>query len=242
MMIAFPQVLKLNGISSWTGGNQGIMLDEPRSPAFLDGLVSDRQWLYYCCIVPALLLLGIAWNVTRSHIGRSLRALRDSEIGAAQMGVNVALYKTMAFGLSAFYAGVGGALFVFGSSFISPQSFDVTISITMLVMIVLGGLASIPGTIVGALIMTFRNEIVDGLADVGVLEVLGDLVPGQQQSPDALRGALYGLMLIVTMMLVPRGIAGLFDDIRNVGPRHAVGNLLKPLAGRTARLGQKQNL
>jgi branched-chain amino acid transport system permease protein len=238
MMIAFPQIMKLNGISDWTGGNQGIMLDEPRPPASLDGLVTDRQWLYYCCIVPALLLLGVAWNVTRSRVGRALRALRDSEIGAEQMGVNIALYKMTAFGLSAFYAGTGGALFVFSSSFISPQNFDVTISITMLVMVVLGGLASIPGTIVAAVLMTFRNEIVNGLAGIGLLEGLGALVPGEQQSPDTLRGALYGLMLIVTVMLVPRGVAGFADDVRKVRPLDVVDAGRTWIAGRTA--GPKQ--
>jgi branched-chain amino acid transport system permease protein len=240
MMIAFPQIMKLNGISDWTGGNQGIMLDEPRPPASLDGLVTDRQWLYYCCIVPALVLLALAWNLTRSRVGRALRALRDSEIGAEQMGVNIALYKMAAFGLSAFYAGIGGALFVFSSSFISPQSFDVTISITMLVMIVLGGLASIPGTIVAAVIMTFRNEIVNGLAGIGLLEALGTLVPGEQQSPDTLRGALYGLMLIMTVMVVPRGVAGFVGDLRRARPLDVVTGARDWIIGRTARPEQRE--
>jgi branched-chain amino acid transport system permease protein len=240
MMIAFPQVMKLNGISAWTGGNQGIMLDEPRAPAILGGLVTDRQWLYYCCIVPAVLLLGVAWNLTRSRVGRALRAIRDTEIAAEQMGIHVALYKMTAFGLSAFYAGIGGALFVFSSSFISPQSFDLTISITMLVMIVLGGLASIPGTIIAAVIMTFRNEIVNGLAGIGLLEALGALVPGEQQSPDTLRGALYGLMLIGTVMLVPRGIAGFLDGMRKTGPRQSVHAARRVLAGWTAGPERRQ--
>jgi branched-chain amino acid transport system permease protein len=231
MMLAFPQIMKLNGISEWTGGNHGVLLDAPRAPALFDGLVSDRQWLYYSCIVPALLLLGVAWNITRSRIGRALRALRDTEIGAEQMGINVGLYKATAFGLSAFYAGIGGALYVFTVAFISPQTFDVTISITMLVMIVLGGLASVPGTIVAAVIMTFRNEFVDELARFGLLEPPGALVPGQQQSPDTLRGALYGLMLIGTVILAPRGIAGFIEAVRKTGPRASFAAARQTLAG-----------
>jgi branched-chain amino acid transport system permease protein len=214
LMVAYPQIMKLNGISEWSGGNHGLLLEPPRAPATLDGLVSDRQWLYYCCIVPALAMLAMAWSLTRSRFGRALRALRDTEIGAEQMGINVALYKMTAFGLGAFYAGIGGALYVFSASFVNPQAFDVTLSITMLVMVVLGGLASIPGTIFAALLMTFRNDIVDRLAELGLLKPPGALLPGQQQSPDTLRGALYGLMLIITILLMPRGLAGLAEALR----------------------------
>jgi branched-chain amino acid transport system permease protein len=218
LAVALPQMMKLNGVSDWTGGNEGIILDAPQTPATLDGLVSDRQWLYYCSIVPAVILLGLAWNLTRWRIGRALRAIRDTEIGAEQMGINVSLYKMTAFGLSAFYAGIGGALFVFGVGFISPQTFDVTLSITMLVMVVLGGLASMPGSVIAAVLMTFRNDIVDGLAGIGVLEPPGALLPGEQQSPETLRGALYGLMLIATVMLMPRGIASLPAALRRKLP------------------------
>jgi branched-chain amino acid transport system permease protein len=219
MMVAFPQILKLNGITEWTGGNHGVAIDTPHAPSLVDGFMSDRQWLYYSCVVPALALLGVASRITRSRIGRALHALRDTEIGAGQMGINVALYKMLAFGLSAFCAGIGGALFAFSASFISPQTFDVTLSITMLVMVVLGGLASTEGTIIAAVIMTSRNEIVDGFARIGLLDLPGAFVPGQQQSPDTLRGAVYGLMLITTLMLVPAGLAGLPRTLREAAFR-----------------------
>jgi branched-chain amino acid transport system permease protein len=234
MMVAFPQILKLNGITEWTGGNHGVALDTARAPSLLQGLVTDRQWLYYCCIVPAVALLGTASRITQSRIGRALRAVRDTEIGAGQMGVNVALYKMLAFALSAFCAGIGGALFVFSASFISPQTFDVTLSITMLVMVVLGGLASIEGTIIAAAIMTSRNEIVDGFAGIGLLNLPGAVVPGQQQSPDTLRGALYGLMLITTVMLVPTGLAGFPRAVREAAFRLPAN----PVRRLFARLGE----
>jgi branched-chain amino acid transport system permease protein len=240
MMLAFPQMMKLNGISEWTGGNRGILLNSPRAPGLIDGVVSDRQWLYYSCIVPALLLLGTAWSLTRSRIGRALRAVRDTEMGAEQMGVNIGLYKATAFGISAFYAGIGGALYVFTVAFISPQTFDVTISISMLVMIVLGGLASVPGTVIAAIIMTFRNELVDGLAGIGLLEPPGALVPGQQQSPETLRGALYGLMLIATVIVMPRGLAGFFDSLRTNGLRGAAGAVRGTAAGWTSWFGRRR--
>jgi branched-chain amino acid transport system permease protein len=241
MMVAFPQILKLNGITEWTGGNHGVTLDTPRAPSLLEGLVTDRQWLYYCCIVPAVALLSVASRLTHSRIGRAFRALRDTEVGAGQMGVNVALYKMLAFGLSAFCAGIGGALFVFSASFISPQTFDVTLSITMLVMVVLGGLASIEGTILAAVIMTSRNEIVEGFAGIGLLDLPGAFVPGQQQSPDTLRGAVYGLLLITTVMLVPTGLVGLPRAVREAShrlPIRTARGLLTRLLPATARISE----
>lgn len=231
MMLAFPQMMKLNGITEWTHGSQGILLSTPHAPGRIDGLVTDRQWLYYSCVVPALIMTGLAWNLTRQHVGRAFIALRDSEIGAEQMGINVPLYKMTAFGLSAFYAGIGGGLFVFSEAYIAPESFDVNLSITMLIVVVLGGLASVSGVVFAAGIMTFRNELVDAFANLGLLELPGRIVPGQQQSTDTLRGAVYGVMLIVTMILLPRGAAGLLQDIRRTRP----GELLVSVRGQPRR-------
>jgi branched-chain amino acid transport system permease protein len=214
MMLALPQILKLNHIRDLTGGVSGILLTTPRAPAAVDAFMTDRQWLYYSCMVPAALLTFMAWNITHSRVGRALMALRETEIGAQQMGVNVSLYRRTAFALSAFYAGIGGALFVFTEAFMSPDTFDVNLSITMLVMIVLGGLASIIGTVLGALVMTLRLDIVDELTRIGLLKLPGFLVPGENQSPDTLRGALYGTTLILTVVFMPRGIAGFLQDLR----------------------------
>ncbi len=221
MMLAFPQILKLNGINDWTGGGGGILLSAPEAPAALDGLVTARQWLYYSCMVPALIMLAMAWNLTRTRIGRAFIALRDTEMGAEQMGINVRLYKMTAFGLSAFYAGIGGALFVYAEAFMSPGTFDVTLSMTMLVVVVLGGLGSIPGTVAAAVIMTARNEIVNAFAATGVLKVPGALFPGREQPPETLQGALYGLMLMLAIVFSPRGFAGFIEDLQRVSPRQA---------------------
>lgn len=220
MMLALPQILKLNGIRELTGGVAGILLDTPRAPASVSGFVTDRQWLYYACALPALVMTLLAWNITQSHIGRAFMALRDTEIGAQQMGINTQLYKMIAFSLSAFYAGIGGGLFVFTEAFMSPDTFDVNLSMTMLIVIVLGGLTSIPGTVIAAVIMTFRNDIVDAMASSGVLKVPGALFPGKEQSPDTLRGALYGTLLIATVIFMPRGVAGFLRDAWQRRPVH----------------------
>ena len=218
MMLALPQMLKLNGIRDWTGGVSGLLLSAPHAPSSVSGFMTDRQWLFYACAVPAMAMTLLAWNVTHGHAGRAFIALRDTEIGAEQMGINVRLYKMLAFSLSAFYAGIGGGLFVFTEGFISPDTFDVNLSITMLVVIVLGGLTSIPGTIFAAFLMTFRNDLVDGAAALGILKLPGALLPGREGSPDTLRGALYGSLLIATVVFMPQGLAGFIRGITERRP------------------------
>jgi len=225
MMLALPQILKLDGVREWTGGVQGVLLETPRVPGALDDLVSDRQWLYYSCMVPALLMTAIAWSITRSRLGRAFVALRDTEIGAQHMGINVPLYKMTAFGLSALFAGIGGGLFVYTEAFMSPDTFEIILSITMLVVVVLGGLASIVGAVIAAIIMTFRNDLVDFLASLGILEVPGALMPGQEQPPDTLTGALYGLILVITMITMPRGIAGFLRELSRETPREMLASV-----------------
>ncbi len=225
MMLALPQMLKLDGVREWTGGAQGINLDTPHVPGTLKGLVSDRQWLYYCCLVPALAMTAMAWSITRSRLGRAFLALRDTEIGAQHMGINVPLYKMTAFGLSAFFAGIGGGLFIFTEAFMSPDTFEIILSLTMLVVVVMGGLASIVGTLFAAVIMTFRNEIVDKLASLGILEFPGWVMPGEEQSANTLTGALYGLILVVTIITMPRGIAGFLQQIGRDTPRTVLASV-----------------
>ncbi len=232
MMLALPQILKLNGIREWTGGVSGILLSTPRAPAVVEGFMTDRQWLYFACMTPAVIMAVLAWNITHSHTGRAFIALRDSEVGAQQMGVNVPLYKMLAFSLSAFYAGIGGGLFVFTEAFMSPDTFDVNLSITMLVMVVLGGLTSIAGTVFGATVMTFRNDLVDLSASLGLLGLPGKIVPGEEQSSETLRGALYGLLLIITMVFMPRGFVGFVDELRGRAPwRRAARMFLRGRGG-----------
>jgi branched-chain amino acid transport system permease protein len=244
MMIALPQILKLDGIREWTGGVQGIVFDiedKPRTPGMLEGFVSERQWLYYCCIVPALLMTAIAWSITRSRIGRAFLAVRDTEIGAVHMGINVPLYKMTAFGLSAFYAGIGGGLWVFNEAFMSPDTFEIIMSITMLVVIVLGGVASILGTFFAAIIMTFRNDIVDFLKDTGVLRLPGAVMPGQEQPADTLTGALYGLILVITVITMPRGIAGFLQQINRETPRLVAASVRQRLVSSADRASALTN-
>jgi branched-chain amino acid transport system permease protein len=224
LVIAFPQVLKHDLVSGWTHASQGINFYEHGTPPVTPGVLKDRvdnnQWLYYCTIVPAVIMTVLAWNITRSRIGRAFLAIRDTELGAEQMGVNVALFKMTAFGISSFYAGIGGALFVFTEAVLGPSTFDVTISITMLVMVVLGGLGSILGSIFAAAIMAMRVEIVDAIVK---------LVPrGHEIRIDALRGAIYGGMLVISIMIGPWGLAGGVRELSKARDRLKAGKFRLP--------------
>jgi branched-chain amino acid transport system permease protein len=233
MIIALPQILKLETVSfagqeihvnmaRWTGGVQGLLLDRPKPPDSLKNLVTDREWLYYEVMVPALIMTAMAWNLTRSRIGRAFIALRDAEVAAEHMGINLSLYKMTAFALSGLYAGVGGALFAYNEAFISPDSFEIIKSITMVVAIVLGGLASITGTVFAALFMAFQNEIVDGLSrlirEIPSLSALQGYVPTTASDFEKLRGAVYSIPLMILIIFAPGGVAGLIQQLGGAMP------------------------
>jgi branched-chain amino acid transport system permease protein len=206
LVIVLPNILKHRLVEDWTGGTMGISLSTSHVPTSLEGMATDHQWLYYTCIVPAVIMTAMAWSLTRSRFGRALMALRDSRLGAQQMGIDVSLYKMAAFGLCALYAGTGGALYVYTAGYLGPATFDIGISFTMLVMIVLGGLASIAGTIFAAIMMTVRIDFVDF--------VIGIIPFGDKIGIDTSRDALFGALLIWAIIFTPKGIAGSMRERR----------------------------
>jgi branched-chain amino acid transport system permease protein len=228
LVIVLPQILKLQQVEEWTGGVMGISLSSPRVPDSLGDRVTTDQWLYYACMVPAIAMTAMAWSVTRSRIGRAFVAIRDSEIGAQQMGVNISLYKMTAFGISALYAGVGGALYIYTQGYLGPASFDILLSLTMMVMIVLGGLGSITGSIFAAVIMTMRIDLTDFVA--------GIIPAGERIGIETSRGALFGILLILSVIFTPRGVAGSIEHMKEAHLGAKLEALFSRLAWRgTAR-------
>jgi branched-chain amino acid transport system permease protein len=128
-------------------------------------------------------------GILRGRVGRALIAIRDHPIAAAAMGINTALYKSLTFGVSAMFTGVGGALSAVAIQFVAPDSFGFLLSISFLVGIVVGGLASVSGAIYGALFIQFVPNIADHLS---------------KSAP----WAVYGVLLIAFMYLMPTGVAG----------------------------------
>jgi len=185
--ISMPQILKYKGLEEWTGGVQGIVILKPHAPFGLN--ISQDQWLYLFTLIVALLMFWLAWNLLRGRIGRAMVAIRDHPIAAEAMGINVAAVKTLTFGVSALYAGVGGALGAIVVQFVAPDSFVALVSISFLIGIVIGGLASISGVIYGALFIQFVPNIADEISK-------------------AAPWAVYGVFLLAFVFLAPKGVAG----------------------------------
>jgi branched-chain amino acid transport system permease protein len=201
LAIVTPQILKLDQLERWTGGAQGVVVPKPDSP--IPGLNND-QWLYFLCLTFAVILFTVAWNVMRGRSGRAMIALRDHPIAAGTMGIHVPSYKARVFGISAMYTGIAGALGGLIAGFVAPGSFEIFLSIQLLIGGVVGGVASIFGSLFGALF----------------IEVVPDLAKHASETSESLKWLadiqypVYGVLLIVTMMLMPGGIAGLVWSIR----------------------------
>ena len=198
LALAVPQLLKYKRIEGITGGVQGIVLTKPDAPFELrlfDQPLSPDRWLYFFSLLVALIMFVLAWNLLRGRVGRALIAIRDHPIAATAMGINLPLYKSLTFGVSAAYTGVAGALGGIVVAFVSPDSFTIQLSIFLLVGVVVGGLASIPGAVFGAIFIQFVPNIADQLS---------------KSAP----AAIYGVLLIGLMFLMPAGVMGLVNKLR----------------------------
>jgi branched-chain amino acid transport system permease protein len=216
--VAMPSLLKR--FPDFTGGSTGINLfGRPELTAGTGGLdvfgrhVTFNDWLYYLCWTVALVAFAVAWLVLRGRFGRALRAVRDSEIAAVSSGVSLARYKTLAFGISAAYAGVAGSLFAIANTFINPDTFPILLSIELLIGIVVGGLGGLSGLVFGAyFIAFFRLYWAQG-------EDLGSLLPHriieETQKPGG-AAIVYGVALILLMFVLPSGVGGLFRRVGEI--------------------------
>ena len=182
-----------------TGGGGGLVLPLPSTPFGWD--IAVRHWLYYEAWAAAGILFVIAWLLVRGRTGRGWRSLRDGEIAAASSGVNPALYKTLAFGVSSAYAGVAGALLAIEASYVNPDTFPLSLSVLLLASVVIGGLGSLTGVIFGALLLEYL-PIYSQDPPFGTFEL-------STQAPSV----VFGAVLILIMLLFPGGVAGLLRRI-----------------------------
>ena len=185
--VSLPHLLKYHHLEKWTGGVQGIVITKPEPPFGLP--INADQWLYYFTLAVAVLMFVLAWNMLRGRIGRAMMAIRDQHIAAEAMGINTAMVKSLAFGVSAMYTGVAGALGAIAIQFVAPDSFNIFLSIVLLIGIVIGGLASISGAIYGALFIQFVPNLADEISK-------------------AAPWAIFGIFLIGFVYVMPMGIAG----------------------------------
>jgi len=147
LAVSLPQLLKFKHLEFLTGGVQGIVIMKPEPPwPMLFGLkLNSDRWLYFFTLAVTVVMFVIGWNLIRGRVGRALIAIRDQPIAAASMGINTPLYKSLAFGVSAMFTGVAGALSAILVAFVAPDSFTVFLSITLMVGMVIGGVTSLPG-------------------------------------------------------------------------------------------------
>jgi len=185
--VALPQLLKFHGLENWTGGVQGIVVDQPEPPAFLP--IGTDQWLYYFTLAVVLIMFAAANSLVKSRTGRAIMAIRDHPIAATAMGINQPLYKTLTFGVSALYTGVAGALGALAVQFVAPDSFSLFLSIYFLVGLILGGIGSLPGCLFGGLFVLYVPNIA---AEVS----------------RGLAGAIYGVIMLLVIFVMPSGAAG----------------------------------
>ena len=146
-------------LEGWTGGVQGIVVDQPDAPAFLH--LDADQWLYYFTLAVVLVMFAGAANLVKSRTGRAIMAIRDHPIAAAAMGINEPLYKTLTFGVSALYTGVAGRFGALAVQFVAPDSFSLFLSISFLVGLILGGMGSLPGCLFGGLFVLYVPNIAE---------------------------------------------------------------------------------
>src|SRR6201985_2358778 len=181
---AMPQLLKLNVFEPWTGGVQGLVVDKPDAPFGLP--MSQDMWLYYFTLAVSVAIYIFSVNLLKSRSGRAFMAIRDNEIAASAMGVDVALYKTLAFGVSAGITGVAGALGAIAVQFVAPDSYTITLAISLFLGMVVGGVGWLPGSIVRAALIIFVPNISEGVSK-------------------GLSGAVFGVLLFLVIYLVPHG-------------------------------------
>jgi branched-chain amino acid transport system permease protein len=174
-----------------TGGPDGIG-EIPPLVLFGWAIDTDARW-YWVMAVTLLLVVLLALNLMDSRTGRALRALHGSEVAAGMMGIDTAAAKTAVFVLAALTAGLAGSLFAHQQAFVSPDSFNFFVSIELVTMVVLGGMASTWGAILGAVILTFLPELLVVFEDYEVL--------------------IFGAILMLTMIFLPQGIAGGVRDL-----------------------------
>lgn len=192
--------------SSVTGGDDGFSVPTAR----IAGFAFDSDYKLFYLIIPVTLIMTVlAKNLVKGYIGRAFIALRESEIAAHTIGIDLAKYKTIAFAISAFYTGVAGGLFAYLITYLSPDAFTIELSIDFIAMIVIGGMGSILGSIIGAVILTGMQQALAGL--LGLEIRIFDISLGLQD----LQTLIFGLSLIVFMIFMPRGISGMLYDFKD---------------------------
>ncbi|MHB1089167.1 MAG: branched-chain amino acid ABC transporter permease [Acidimicrobiales bacterium] len=226
MTLAFSAAITplAQNFSSVTGGEGGIFFNTLTTPAWFQRLFSgvdatinaNAQWTADLAVVTAGLMFFIMANLFHSRTGRAMRLVRDNDVAAELMGVNLSRTRTFAFVIAASFAGLGGALFSLINATVRPETFPLTLSITLLTLMVLGGIGTLSGAVLGGIVYSFSANLVSHINSLTGVNPASNLGANMQ-------GIIFGVLLILTMLFAPRGIAGL--GIKLVNLRHSRARL-----------------
>ena len=206
--VAFGAIL--NVFSSWTGGDSGLQLPSavvaPHWLASYFGpgastLTTSSAWLADISIVVTGVALFLMANLFASRTGRAMRLVRDNDVAAELVGVSLPRARVVAFTVSAAYAALGGALWTLVNNAVSPSTYGFVLSITILSLVVIGGIGTIPGALIGGLIYAYSSSVISWITNQTGLNPQGNVA-------SQLNGIIFGVLLIVTMLFAPMGISG----------------------------------
>jgi branched-chain amino acid transport system permease protein len=190
LAISIPQIPLQ--YSTFLGGSGGVQSSR----------TVDNLWIYAAAWAASAILFVLAWLILRGRIGRAFRAVRDSEIAAVASGVELPVYKTLAFGISAAYAGVAGSLFVLATNgFAQPSEFDVFLSLELLIGAAIAGLGSLWGILAGAAFVALLPQVSTSVPVIGARHG---------------RDVVFGAAVVLVMLLLPDGFAGLLARLRGL--------------------------
>jgi branched-chain amino acid transport system permease protein len=192
---AMPQLLKLGVFEHWTGGVQGLVVTKPDAPFGLP--MSQDMWLYYFTLVISIVIYVFSVNLLKSRTGRAMMAIRDNEIAASAMGVDVSLYKTLAFGISAGTTGVAGGLGAIAVQFVAPDGYTIQLAIALFLGMVVGGVGWLPGSLAGSAFIVFVPNMAESISK-------------------GLSGAVFGVILIIVIFVVPHGARQIAYKIQDI--------------------------
>lgn len=203
------QVIILFVISRWdsvTGGTAGMVLSRP---AFGDFILSTNTSYYYLTLVILFVTVLYAINLLRTRVGRAFLAVRDRDIAAQIMGINLFYYKVLAFIVSSFFVGIAGALLAHYTMIVSPELYNTQVSIQYLAMVLIGGLGSIFGSILGAVFITLLPV---GLSTI--VDFLTVYMPEMYQLLSAFKEFVFGIVIILFLIFEPGGLAHIWMKIK----------------------------
>jgi branched-chain amino acid transport system permease protein len=212
MTLAFAVafIFILGSFSSWTGGDSGLQLPtEAVAPKWLDGffhagtspLTTTTLYLTDVAIIVAGVAFFFMANLFASRTGRAMRLIRDNDVAAELVGISLPRTRVIAFIVSSAYAALGGALFTLINNAVSPSTYSFALSVTILSLIVIGGIGTISGAVIGGIIYAFSANVISWLTTQTGLNPQGNFA-------SQLNGIIFGGLLILTMLFAPFGIAG----------------------------------